>query len=133
MLKLSEVTDKLKEEFYNDIGYKQCNSLFDRNSPYYDKDECPISTKDSTCCELYFAKDGWRVEFMFRNIDDDHAVKWCEKFLEKYDIQYHYTEIHYHEKGWFAVYAYISKRSICERYGLYDKYLEAIDSNAAET
>lgn len=35
MLKVSEVTDKLKEEFMSDIGYKHNDRFTNPNSPYY--------------------------------------------------------------------------------------------------
>ena len=134
MLKLSEVTDKLKEEFKSDIGYEHNNRFTDPNSPYYGKDGWITYTDDSTCCELHCGRDTWHIRFNFRNVNDDYAINWCKRFLERHDIKFTKVEPVYNaEKGWFSVYAYISKKSICERYNLYDEYLEAINSNAIET
>lgn len=134
MLTLSEVTDKLKEEFMSDIGYKHNDRFTNPNSPYYGKEGWHTCTDDSTNCVLHCANDAWYVDFSFRNVRDDYAINWCKNFLQNYDIKFTKVEPVYNsEKGWFSVYAYISKKSICERYGLYDKYLEATSSNATET
>ena len=134
MLKLSEVTDKLEEEFMSDIGYEHNKRFTDPNSPYYGQDGWITTTSDSTNCVLCCTKDGWYVDFDFRNVSDDYAVDWCKNFLQRHNIKFTKVEPVYNsEKGWFSVYAYVSKKSICEKYGLYDKYLEATNSNAIET
>lgn len=93
-----------------------------------------VSTEYSTNCELYCSREAWYVEFNFRNVNDDYAVNWCKKFLQRHDIKFTKVEpIYNSEKGWFSVHTHISKKSICEKYGLYDKYLEATSSNTIET
>ena len=134
MLKLSEIKDKLKEEFMSDIGYEHNNRFKDPHSPYYGKDQWHAYTDDSTKCKLYCFGDEWYVEFSFRSVDDDYAIEWCKNFLQEHYIKFNKVEPVYDgEKGWFSVYAYVSKKSICERYGLYDEYLEIINSNTIKT
>lgn len=133
-LKLSEVTDKLYEEFMSDIGYESSDKFTNSNSPYYGKDGWIASTDHSTSCKLYCSRDEWYVDFTFRNVSDDYAVNWCKTFLQKHNIKFTKVEHVYDaEKGWFSVFAYISKKAICEKYKLYDKYVEAISVNAIET
>lgn len=134
MLKLSEVIDKLKEEFKSDIGYEHNSRFSDPNSPYYGQSGWITSTDDSTNCVLHCTNEAWYIDFDFRNVSDDYAVKWCKDFLQKHNVKFTKVEPVYNsEKGWFSVYAYVSKKSICEKYGLYDKYVEAISSDATET
>lgn len=134
MSKLSEIKDKLEKEFMSDIGYKGKDRFTNSHSPYYGKDQRLAYTDDSTSCKLYCDGDDWYVEFTFRNVSDDYAIDWCKNFLQEHDIKFNKVEpIYTGEKGWFSVEAHVSKKSICERYGLYDEYLEVKNSDKIET
>lgn len=134
MSKLREIKDKLKEEFMDDIGYKHNDRFNNPNSPYYGQSGWLAYTDDSTNCELYFYGDDWHVEFEFLGVSEDYAIDWCKDFLQEHYIKFTKVEpVYDSEKGWFSVYAYVSKKSICEKYGLYDKYLEAFNSDQIKT
>lgn len=133
MLKLQEIEDKLEEEFMSDIGYEHNDRFTNPHSPYYGQRGWLAHTDDSTCCELYCFGDEWYVRFSFIGISTKYAIDWCKDFLQEQYIKFTKIEPDYDdEKGWFSVHAYVSKKSICERYGLYDKYLEVINSDNIE-
>lgn len=134
MIKLSEVTDELKKEFMSDIGYEHNNRFTDPHSPYFGQSGWIGYTEDSTNCQLWCCRDGnWYIEFHFKDVSDNYAINWSKKFLQRHDIKYTKVEPVYNsDKGWFCVYAHVSKKFICERYGLYNKYLEVINSPVIE-
>lgn len=125
--------EKLKEKFMSDIGYSR--KFEDRNSPYYGSSRIISTDRGASECELYVLdRNECLVDFTFRGMTEEYAFNWCKDFLDKHNIKCDKIEPNYNsEKGWWSVEAYVSKKCVFEKYGLYDEYLKEVNSRALET